>query len=239
MANASLNFWMAHSKWQCLGPYFLKPYSFQTNDPYMHSSNSTLEHSIPKLALIDSGATKSFIFPDLMDHFSIPTYTLSKSRTIWNIDGTENKSGKVTEAANLDIHYQGKKTTHTFFVINLENNHTLLRMPFLTATNPNIDWTQGTFKGKVIAASMNAHKWKPNQNSKVFKPFVIQPSQGYRHYECSNNPLHFINIDPDDYIQYPILIPTHSHTFDALPSQQHLSQIQLIKLHTPGSNWFL
>jgi hypothetical protein len=49
----------------------------------------------------------------------------------------------------------------------------LLGMPFLAATNPNIDWTQGTFKGKVIAASMDAHKWKPDQDSKVFKPFVI------------------------------------------------------------------
>ena len=56
-------------------------------------------------ALIDSGATESFISPDLVDHFQIPTRTLPKPRTIRNVDGTENKSGKVTEAADLDIHY--------------------------------------------------------------------------------------------------------------------------------------
>ena len=78
----------------------------------------------------------------------------------------------------------------------------LLGMPFLTATNPNIDWTQGTFKGKVVAISMDAHKWKLDQDSKVFKPFVIQPFQGYRHYEHSNDPHHFINIDPDNYISH-------------------------------------
>ena len=150
-------------------------------------------------ALIDSGTTESFISPDLVDHFQIPTCTLPKPRTIWNVDGTENKSSKVTEAADLDIHYQGKKTTHAFFVIDLGNDHMLLGVPFLTATNPNIDWTEGTFKGKVIAASMDAHKWEPNQDSKVHKPFVVQPSQGYRHYERSDDPLHFINIDPSDY----------------------------------------
>jgi hypothetical protein len=67
----------------------------------LHSEVSTL---------IDSGATESFISPDLVDHFSIPTRTLPKPRTIRDVDGTENKSGKVTEATDLDIHYQGKKT---------------------------------------------------------------------------------------------------------------------------------
>jgi len=45
----------------------------------------------------------------------------------------------------------------------------LLGMPFLAATNPNINWTNGMFKGKVITSSMDAHKWIPNQDSKVAK----------------------------------------------------------------------
>jgi hypothetical protein len=159
----------------------------------LHSEVSTL---------IDSGTMESFIFPDLMEHFNIPTHTLPKPMTIRNVDGTENKSGKVTEATDLDIYYQGKKTTHTFFIISLGNDHIHLEMPFLTVTNPNINWTQGTFKGKVMAASMDTHKWKPNLDSKVFKPFVKQLPIGYRHYERSNDPLHFVNIDPNDYISH-------------------------------------
>jgi hypothetical protein len=76
----------------------------------LHSEVSTL---------IDSGTTESFIFPNLVEHFNIPTHTLPKPRTIRNVNGTENKSRKVTEAADLNIHYQGKKTTHPFFIINL------------------------------------------------------------------------------------------------------------------------
>ena len=157
-------------------------------------------------ALIDSGATESFISPDLVLHFDIPTRTLPKPRTIRNVDGTENKAGKVTTAADLDIHYQGVKTTHTFYVIELGNDHMLFGMPFLAATNPNINWTQGMFKGKVIASSMDAYKWTPDQDSKVMKPFVKSNPQGYkeiplgyRHYERSQDPLHFINVHPEDY----------------------------------------
>ena len=54
-------------------------------------------------ALIDSGATESFISPDLVIHFAIPTCQLPKPRTIRNVDGTENKQGKVECAADLDI----------------------------------------------------------------------------------------------------------------------------------------
>src|SRR5580658_6053490 len=62
----------------------------------LHSKVSTL---------IDSGATESFISPDLMNHFNILTCTLPKPRTIQNVNGAENKFDKVTEAANLNIHY--------------------------------------------------------------------------------------------------------------------------------------
>jgi hypothetical protein len=34
----------------------------------------------------------------------------------------------------------------------------LLGMPFLAATNLEIDWTQGKLWGKVIAATTDAHK---------------------------------------------------------------------------------
>ena len=149
-------------------------------------------------ALIDSGATESFISPDLCDYFFIPTYQLPKPRTIRNVDGTKNKIGDVTTAATIDIKYNNKITTHTFYVIDLGTDHMLLGMPFLAATNPDINWTQGMFKGKVIAATTDAHKWVPNQDSKVLKPFK-KPPVGYRHFERTDGPLQYLNIEPEDY----------------------------------------
>jgi hypothetical protein len=149
-------------------------------------------------ALIDSGATESFVSPDLVEHFSIPTYTLKKPKVIRNVDGTKNSIGNITTATTLDIHYQNKVTTHTFYIIDLGDDHMLLGMPFLAATNPHIDWTKGAFKGKVIATTTDAHKWTPKQDSKVYKPFV-KPTLRYRHYERTGEPLHFLNTTPDDY----------------------------------------
>jgi len=105
----------------------------------------------------------------------------TKTPTIRNVDGTENKQGMVTLAANLDIRYNGVKTTHMFYMIHIGVDHMLLGMPFLAAMNPNIDWTNRTFKGKVITSSMDAHKWIPNQDSKVYNLF--KAIKDYHHFE--------------------------------------------------------
>ena len=149
-------------------------------------------------ALIDSGATESFISPDLVQHFDIPTHTLRKPRIIRNVDGTKNSIGDITTAATLDIHYQNKITTHTFYIIDLGEDHMLLGMPFLAATNPYIDWSKGAFRGKVTATTIDAYKWTPRQDSKVYKPFV-KPPVGYRHFERTNEPTQYLNVTPEDY----------------------------------------
>ena len=104
-------------------------------------------------ALIDSGATESFLSPSLIEQFDIPTYPLTNPRTIRNVDGTKNSIGEVTNAADLDIQHNGITETHTFYVIDLGNNDDmLLGMPFLTATNPEINWTTKEFSGYVNAS---------------------------------------------------------------------------------------
>jgi len=148
--------------------------------------------------LIDSRATESFISPDLVEHYQIPTCTILKPQTIRNVDGTKNKQGKVKLATNIDIHYNGVKMMHMFYVINLGLDHMLLGMPFLAATNPNIDWTKGMFRGKVIALSMDAHKWIPNQDSRVYNLF--RAIKTYHHFEWpEEGELHMLNITPEDY----------------------------------------
>ena len=76
----------------------------------------------------------------------------------------------------------------------------LLGMPFLKAANPHINWTHSAFKGKVYAITSDAHKWKPNQDSKVYKPFYKPPTKGYRHHERTSSPIQYMHVEPDDYI---------------------------------------
>jgi len=182
-------------------------------------------------ALIDSGATESFISPVLVDHFKITTCTIPKPQTIRNVDGTENKQGKVTLATDLDICYNGIKMMHTFYIIHLGGDHMLLGMPFLAATNPNINWTKGMFKGKVITSSTDTHKWIPNQDSKVYKPFKV--IRDYRHFEWpEEGALHMLNITPENYKSQ--IDPTMSTSSDISPNPQNSQPSMQIKPSAPG-----
>jgi hypothetical protein len=74
----------------------------------------------------------------------------------------------------------------------------LLGMPFLSETNPDIDWASKEIKGEVIAQTEDAHKWIPTEHSKVNKVFV--KTEGYQHYERSEEPTPWFNFSPEDYI---------------------------------------
>jgi hypothetical protein len=82
----------------------------------------------------------------------------------------------------------------------------LLGMPFLAATNPEIDWTKGIFpgdiqaatpgaviKGAIIAATRDAQEWTPHSRSKPLT--YSEPPEGYDHYK---SPI-FLNVEPEDY----------------------------------------
>ena len=85
-----------------------------------------------------------------------------------------------------------------FYVINLGLDHMLLGMPFLAAMNPNINWTKGMFRGKVIASFVDAHKWIPNQDSRVYNPF--RAIKTYHHFkQPEEGEIHMLNITPEDY----------------------------------------
>jgi hypothetical protein len=153
---------------------------------------------------MDSGMMDNFISPNIVQYFSIPTFELPKPRMIRNVDGTKNNIGNINTAAHLDVTHNNKKERHTFYIIDLGKDHMLLGMPFLAATNPEIDWTQGKLQGKVIAATTDAHKWQPHQHSKVHKPFNFDDEGTCYYYVPHNMPPpngehEFINIEPEDY----------------------------------------
>jgi len=128
---------------------------------------------------------------------------LPKPKTVQNIDRTRNSVGTINQAAYLDLTYNGKRNTHNFYIIDLGEDHMVLGMPFLAAVNPEISWTEGELQGKVIVTTTDAHKWKPNQDSKVSKTFIKRRRDGYMPHnmpppygECL-----FLNVTPEDYIQ--------------------------------------
>jgi hypothetical protein len=111
----------------------------------------------------------------LVKQCRIHTRTLEEPRTIRNVDGTKNTNGEADTVVLFEIKYKGNFTAQTFFVIDLGDDRMLLGMPFLVATNPEIDWTKGIFpgdiqaatpgaviKGAIIAATRDAQEWTPH-----------------------------------------------------------------------------
>ena len=60
-----------------------------------------------KNALVDSGATDSFIHPNFVARMKIRPKRLEKPHRIWNADSTENKEGMITHYLDLEIETKG------------------------------------------------------------------------------------------------------------------------------------
>jgi hypothetical protein len=115
--------------------------AFIPKEPAVHAPVNlrSLELISEVAALIDSGATDNFISPQVIKRFEIPTQKLDTPKPLRNVDGTPNKIGAIKQTADLILRYKGKTYTQTFNVADLGGDHILLGMPFLSATNPDIN----------------------------------------------------------------------------------------------------
>jgi len=61
-------------------------------------------HSVK--ALLDSGATGSFIDRDFVRSKGINTWTLSRNIPVFNVDGSSNEAGQISEVVDILLCYQ-------------------------------------------------------------------------------------------------------------------------------------
>ena len=66
--------------------------------------------------LVDSGATDNFISEKLLKRMKIGMTKLKKERTIWNVDGTHNKSGAIKHYVDLQVQC-GDRTKEMRFLV--------------------------------------------------------------------------------------------------------------------------
>ena len=66
--------------------------------------------------LVDSGATDNFISEKLLKRMKIGMAKLKKERTIWNVDGTHNKSGAIKHYVDLQVRC-GDRTKEMRFLV--------------------------------------------------------------------------------------------------------------------------
>jgi hypothetical protein len=99
----------------------------------------TLSEQAEERALIDSGATENFIDQDTWARMGIGKRATVTPLTVYNVDGSENKAGKITHYCWLRIIFNGKNHLQKFYIASLGKDNIILGYPFLYLFNPTID----------------------------------------------------------------------------------------------------
>jgi len=82
-------------------------------------------------ALLDSGATENFISFRTWKGLGIGQQELDEPITVHNVDGTENRRGKITHYCWLRVLYNGEQKLQRFFLTSLGKDRMILGYPFL------------------------------------------------------------------------------------------------------------
>jgi len=98
-------------------------------------------HSVK--ALLDSGATGSFIDRDFVRLKKMNTRTLSWNILVFNVDGSPNEAGQITEVVDVVLHYKTHSERMLLAVSGLGKQSLILGYDWLKDHNPKVDWEKG------------------------------------------------------------------------------------------------
>src|ERR1700761_1442780 len=99
-------------------------------------------------SLVDSGATHNFVHPRFVRRMKIGMQRLQTAKTLYNVDDTTNKDGKITHYLVLNVQTKGKSRRMTFLVAEIGKEDIILGYPWLAAYEPQFDWAKGTLNGE-------------------------------------------------------------------------------------------
>ena len=101
-------------------------------------------HSVK--ALLDSGATGSFIDRDFVCSKGINTRTLLCNILVFNVDGSPNKAGQTSKVVDVLLHYKTHSKRMVLAVSRLGKQSLILGYNWLKDHNPKVDWEKGEVK---------------------------------------------------------------------------------------------
>jgi len=106
--------------------------------------NTSELHSVK--ALLDCGATGSFIDRDFICSKGMNTQTLSRNISVFNVDGSPNEAGQIMEVVDVVLHYKTHSERMLLAVSRLGKQSLILGYDWLKDYNPKIDWEKGEVK---------------------------------------------------------------------------------------------
>ena len=104
--------------------------------------------AIKTAALINSGASTTFISQALVDKLNLRMYCLDREVSLLNIDGTPNTAGTITHYTYQTLcipNKYGHKSNIVMAITDIDDQDLILGIDWLQQHNPTIDWAKGTF----------------------------------------------------------------------------------------------
>jgi hypothetical protein len=109
-----------------------------TVDVEIESTDTTVKRCTQ--ALIDCGATGCFIDIKWAKLNNIPTRPLTNPIPVYNVDGTANDAGAITDIADIILRYQNHSERTQLAVTHLGKRRLILGYNWLCNHNPEINW---------------------------------------------------------------------------------------------------
>jgi len=82
----------------------------------------------------------SFMSRNYVECHRLTTQKLGRLIPVYNVDGSSNESGSITEIVDAILHFDGHSERTTFAVTNLGRQDIILRFTWLKEHNLEIDW---------------------------------------------------------------------------------------------------
>jgi len=98
-------------------------------------------HSVE--ALLDCGATRSLINRDFVHAKGMNTRTLSHNIPVFNVDGSPNEVGQISEVVDVVLRYKTHSERMLLAVSRLGKQNLILGYDWLKDHNPKINWEKG------------------------------------------------------------------------------------------------
>src|SRR5258707_5237068 len=127
----------------------------------MELTSLTSLASVTTSALLDSGATGMFINWDFMRRHQLETTPLPQPVLLCNVDGSANEHGSIMEEVYALLRFGQHSERAQFAVTNLGQQSVIIRHPWLSHHNPEVDWATQKVSMTCCPTDCNRRVLKP------------------------------------------------------------------------------
>jgi len=110
--------------------------------PIEVSTTDTSEVHFVK-ALLDSRATGNFIDQDFIRTKGINTRSISHPIPVYNVDGSSNEAGRISEVVDIVLHYKTHSERTLLAVSSLRKQNMILSYTWFKDHNLEVNWQTG------------------------------------------------------------------------------------------------